>query len=101
MMAHDVSNRFSSLNFHETLSDTRFIQAKFIGGTMLGQSLGAVASLVLLLLQTPSAAQERPKVYLGASSKTLEYSPLWVGAKRGFFEQQGLDVQLLCCAACR
>jgi len=40
-------------------------------------------------------AQERPRVYLGASTKTLGYSPLWVGAKRGFFEQQGLDVQLV------
>ena len=62
---------------------------------MLGQSLGAFAFLVVLLLQTPAAAQERAKVFLGASSKTLGYSPLWVGAKRGFFEQQGLDVQLL------
>ncbi|MGZ9130366.1 MAG: ABC transporter substrate-binding protein, partial [Candidatus Binatia bacterium] len=40
-------------------------------------------------------AQERPKIYLGASSKTLGYSPLWVAAKKGFFEQQGLDVQLV------
>ncbi len=62
---------------------------------MVGQFLSAVAFLVLLVLHTPSAAQERPKVFLGASSKTLGYSPLWVGAKRGFFEQQGLDVQLV------
>ena len=62
---------------------------------MLGQSLCAVAFLVMLLLLTPAAAQERSKVFLGASSKTLGYSPLWVGAKRGLFEQQGLDVQLL------
>ncbi len=62
---------------------------------MVGQSLSAVAFLVLLVLHTPSAAQERPKVFLGASSKTLGYSPLWIGAKRGFFEQQGLDVQLV------
>src|SRR4029077_14970778 len=62
---------------------------------MVGQFLSAVAFLVLLVLHTPSAAQERPKVFLGASSKTLVYSPLWVGAKRGFFEQQGLDVQLV------
>ena len=40
-------------------------------------------------------AQERPKIYLGATSKTLGYSPLWVAAKKGFFEQQGLDVQLV------
>jgi NitT/TauT family transport system substrate-binding protein len=40
-------------------------------------------------------AQDKPKIILGASSKTLGYSPLWVGAKKGFFEQQGLDVQLV------
>jgi NitT/TauT family transport system substrate-binding protein len=51
--------------------------------------------LLLVLLHNPAATQERPKLYLGASSKTLGYSPLWVGAKRGFFEQQGLDVQLI------
>lgn len=62
---------------------------------MAGQFLSAVAFLVLLLRHAPAAAQERPKVFLGASSKTLGYSPLWVGAKRGFFEQQGLDVQLV------
>ena len=62
---------------------------------MVGQFLSAVAFLVLLLLHTPSAAQERPKVFLGATTKTLGYSPLWVAAKRGFFEQQGLDVQLV------
>src|SRR5512132_1829015 len=62
---------------------------------MLGQVFGSVVLLVLLLLQAPSPAQERPRLYLGASSKTLGYSPLWVGAKRGFFDQQGLDVQLI------
>ncbi len=62
---------------------------------MAGQFLSAVAYSVLLLQHTPSAAQERPKVFLGASSKTLGYSPLWVGAQRRFFEQQGLDVQLV------
>ena len=40
-------------------------------------------------------AQERPRLYLGASSKTLGYSPLWVATKQGFFDQQGLDVQLV------
>jgi NitT/TauT family transport system substrate-binding protein len=62
---------------------------------MLGQVFGSVVLLVLLLLQAPSPAQERPRLYLGASSKTLGYSPLWVGAKRGLFDQQGLDVQLI------
>ena len=62
---------------------------------MLGQFLSTVAFLILLLLPRPAAAQDRPKLYLGASTKTLGYSPLWVGTKRGFFEQQGLDVQLV------
>jgi NitT/TauT family transport system substrate-binding protein len=62
---------------------------------VFGKFLSAVGFLVLLLFCTPAAAQERPKVFLGASSKTLGYSPLWVGSKRGFFEQQGLDVQLI------
>ena len=54
-----------------------------------------IAFLVSLLLSSSVAAQEKPKIFLGASSKTLGYSPLWVGTKKGFFEQQGLDVQLV------
>jgi NitT/TauT family transport system substrate-binding protein len=54
-----------------------------------------IAFLATLLLTRPVAAQDKPKIFLGASSKTLGYSPLWVGVKKGFFEQQGLDVQLV------
>jgi NitT/TauT family transport system substrate-binding protein len=52
---------------------------------------------LLAWVQLPSFAlgQEKPKIYLGASSKTLGYSPLWVASKKGFFDQQGLDVQLV------
>lgn len=51
--------------------------------------------MALLLIAIGAAAQEKPKFYVGASSKTLGYSPLWVAAKKGFFDQQSLDVQLL------
>jgi NitT/TauT family transport system substrate-binding protein len=54
-----------------------------------------IAVLVSLFFSVSVAAQEKPKIFLGASSKTLGYSPLWVGTKKGFFEQQGLDVQLV------
>jgi NitT/TauT family transport system substrate-binding protein len=54
-----------------------------------------IVFLVLLLFSSFVTAQEKPKIFLGASSKTLGYSPLWVGTKKGFFEQQGLDVQLV------
>lgn len=42
-----------------------------------------------------SHAQEKIKFPVGASSKTLGYSPLWVASKQGFFEQQGFDAQLI------
>jgi ABC-type nitrate/sulfonate/bicarbonate transport system substrate-binding protein len=51
--------------------------------------------LAVVCLCVPAIGQERPKIYLGASSKTLGYSPLWVATKKGFFDQQGLDVQLV------
>jgi NitT/TauT family transport system substrate-binding protein len=58
--------------------------------------LGFLIAFFASLLFSPSiTAQEKPKIFLGASSKTLGYSPLWVGTKKGFFEQQGLDVQLV------
>jgi NitT/TauT family transport system substrate-binding protein len=59
-----------------------------------------IISLFALLLSNwpfvgDALGQEKPKIFLGASSKTLGYSPLWVASKKGFFEQQGLDVQLV------
>jgi len=60
---------------------------------------GKFSILVALLasaLHVPLAyGQEKPKIFLGASSKTLGYSPLWVATKKGFFDQQGFDVQLV------
>jgi len=52
--------------------------------------------LVLLLCGFSSAtAQEKIKFPVSASSKTLGYSPLWVAQKQGFFDRQGLDVQVV------
>ena len=62
---------------------------------MLGQSRTMVAFLVILVWLPHGHAQEKPKIFVGASSKTLGYSPLWVATKKGFFDQQGLDVQLV------
>jgi NitT/TauT family transport system substrate-binding protein len=44
-----------------------------------------------------ASAQEKSKMEfpVSASSKTLGYSPLWVALKQGFFDRQGLDVQLV------
>src|SRR5262245_10473831 len=55
----------------------------------------ALALFVEVQLSSAALAQEKPKIFLGASSKTLGYSPLWVASKKGFFDQQGLDVQVV------
>ena len=57
--------------------------------------LKVLGLLVFLIFVAPIGAQEKPRLFVGAASKTLGYSPLWVGAKKGFFEQQGLDVQVV------
>jgi NitT/TauT family transport system substrate-binding protein len=61
---------------------------------MLGQ-LRIVALLAFVIVCSSAAAEEKPRIYVGASSKTLGYSPFWIAAKKGFFDQQGLDVQLI------
>jgi ABC-type nitrate/sulfonate/bicarbonate transport system substrate-binding protein len=60
--------------------------------------LGRVVALsfVLSLIAINSVAgQEKLKFPVSASSKTLGYSPLWVAHRQRFFDQQGLDVQLV------
>jgi NitT/TauT family transport system substrate-binding protein len=56
----------------------------------------AVAIVLLLFaLAAPCAAQERIRFPIAESSKTLSYGPLWVAAKMGFFEREGLDVPIV------
>src|SRR5215510_15363914 len=64
-------------------------------GIMIVQFRMAIALLLLPWLFSSVLAQEKPRIFLGASSKTLGYSPLWVATRKGFFDQQGLDVQLV------
>jgi len=55
-----------------------------------------LVALLASALHVPLAyGQEKPKIFLGASSKTLGYSPLWVATKKGFFDRQSFDVQLV------
>jgi NitT/TauT family transport system substrate-binding protein len=50
---------------------------------------------VLLLHLSPTFAQERAKLRVSSATKTLGYGPLWVASKMGFFDRQGLDVDLV------
>ena len=57
-------------------------------------SLSIIVSL-LVLSSSPCLSQEKVKFPIAASSKTLGYGPLWVAWKHGFFDQQGLDAQVI------
>jgi ABC-type nitrate/sulfonate/bicarbonate transport system substrate-binding protein len=55
----------------------------------------AAAFAASLLGTSPVFVQEKRRIYLSPSSKTLGYSSLWVATGKGFFDQQGMDVQLV------
>src|SRR5215468_1156851 len=62
----------------------------------LRKSLIVNASVALIaLLASKTFAQEKVRFPIGESSKTLSYGPLWVAAKMGFFEKEGLDVPII------
>ena len=54
-----------------------------------------LAAAFILLASSAGLSQDKPKIPISASSKTLGYSPLWVASKLGFFDKQGLDVQVV------
>lgn len=62
---------------------------------MFKNSKCVLVFLSAICISLPCLAQEKVKFPIAAASKTLGYSPLWVASKQGFFEQQGLDVQLI------
>ena len=61
--------------------------------------MGLLFVVVLVIISVfPSSAvraQEKFRFPIGESSKTLSYGPLWVAAKMGFFEKEGLDVPIV------
>jgi ABC-type nitrate/sulfonate/bicarbonate transport system substrate-binding protein len=48
-----------------------------------------------LLLPPIVGAQERVKLRISSATKTFGYGPLWVASRMGFFDRQGLDVELV------
>ena len=51
------------------------------------------ALITILLAATVAPAQEKGKFPVGVGTKTLGTGLVWLGTKRGFFEEVGLDVQ--------
>jgi ABC-type nitrate/sulfonate/bicarbonate transport system substrate-binding protein len=60
----------------------------------MNRRLGLVATLLLLAV-LPVSAQEKVRLPISASSKTLGYSPVWVAWRHGLFDKQGLEVQVV------
>jgi NitT/TauT family transport system substrate-binding protein len=60
---------------------------------ILGVALAAFSLLLSFVGNVP--AQEKVRFPIGESSKTLSYGPLWVAAKMGFFEREGLEVPIV------
>jgi ABC-type nitrate/sulfonate/bicarbonate transport system substrate-binding protein len=54
-----------------------------------------VLLLILLLHSSLGFPQEKAKLRVSSATKTLGYEPLWIASKMGFFERQGLDVELV------
>ncbi|MCE3243806.1 MAG: hypothetical protein K0Q83_4313 [Deltaproteobacteria bacterium] len=62
---------------------------------MLVKSSIIVTTVLFLLHAAPCGSQERIKLRVSSATKTLGYGPLWIASKMGFFERQGLDVDLV------
>src|SRR5262245_50954722 len=62
---------------------------------MIKRNFPVVVLLVLSLPTVPCRAQERIKFPVGVSNKTQAQSALYVAQRKGFYEQQGLEVQLI------
>ena len=60
----------------------------------MNRRLGLIA-ILLLLAVLPVSAQEKIRLPISASSKTLGYSPVWVAWRQGYFDKHGLDVQVV------
>ncbi len=58
-------------------------------------SLRTIALFFLFFFPSFLCAQEKIKLPASVSSKTLGYSPMWVAQKQGFFNGQGLDVDVV------
>ena len=62
---------------------------------MIGRKLSVIFVLMVLFQSAAAHAQEKVKLRISSATKTFGYGPLWVASQKGFFERQGLDVELI------
>jgi ABC-type nitrate/sulfonate/bicarbonate transport system substrate-binding protein len=63
--------------------------------TFVTRLLSVALLLLFVLSSLPCWAQEKTKLRVSSATKTLGYGPLWIASKMGFFDRQGLDVDLV------
>jgi ABC-type nitrate/sulfonate/bicarbonate transport system substrate-binding protein len=62
---------------------------------VIGRKLSVIFVSIVLFQSAAAVAQERVKLRISSATKTFGYGPLWVASQKGFFERQGLDVELV------
>jgi ABC-type nitrate/sulfonate/bicarbonate transport system substrate-binding protein len=62
---------------------------------VIGRKLSVILISIVLFQSAVVHAQERVKLRISSATKTFGYGPLWVASQKGFFERQGLDVELV------
>jgi NitT/TauT family transport system substrate-binding protein len=62
---------------------------------VIGRKLSLILISILLFQSAVGHGQERVKLRISSATKTFGYGPLWVASQKGFFERQGLDVELV------
>ena len=61
----------------------------------MGRKLSVILISIVLFQAAVVHGQERVKLRISSATKTFGYGPLWVASQKGFFERQGLDVELV------
>ena len=63
--------------------------------SMRPNAVTGIIFFISLLTSSAGLSQEKVRFPIGESSKTLSYGPLWVAAKMGYFEREGLEVPIV------
>jgi ABC-type nitrate/sulfonate/bicarbonate transport system substrate-binding protein len=62
---------------------------------VIGRKLSLIFVSIVLFQSVAAYGQERVRLRISSATKTFGYGPLWVASQKGFFERQGLDVELV------
>lgn len=62
---------------------------------MLTKISSIALAFIFVFQYNVAIAQERVKLRISSAAKTLGYGPLWIASHMGFFERQGLDVDVV------